>query len=54
VFTWSTLAILAFIVLTLALQDKIEPFFTALRNWLTGTDADAPEVLPVLARKSSR
>ncbi|GAA0283634.1 BCCT family transporter [Rhodovulum strictum] len=36
VFTWSALAIMAFIVLTLALQDEVEPVFTGLRNWLTG------------------
>jgi len=36
VFTWSAFAILAFIVLTLALQDEIEPVFTGMRTWLTG------------------
>ncbi|NNU82216.1 BCCT family transporter [Halovulum dunhuangense] len=37
VFTWSALAITAFIILTLALQAEIEPAFTGLRDWLTGT-----------------
>ena len=36
VFTWSAFAIIAFILLTLALQDEVEPIFTGLRNWLTG------------------
>jgi betaine/carnitine transporter, BCCT family len=36
VFTWSALAIMVFIVLTLVLQAEVEPFFTGLRNWLTG------------------
>jgi betaine/carnitine transporter, BCCT family len=36
VFTWSALSILAFIVLTLALQAEVEPLFTGLRDWLTG------------------
>ena len=36
VFTWSALSIIAFIILTLALQDAVEPIFTGLRNWLTG------------------
>jgi betaine/carnitine transporter, BCCT family len=35
VFTWSALSILAFIVLTLALQAEVEPLFTGLRDWLT-------------------
>ncbi|MBK5926183.1 BCCT family transporter [Rhodobaculum claviforme] len=35
VFTWSALAILAFIILTLALQDEVAPIFTAMRDWLT-------------------
>ncbi|MGY6411796.1 MAG: BCCT family transporter [Alkalilacustris sp.] len=35
VFTWSAFAIMAFIVLTLALQDEVEPLFTGLRGWLT-------------------
>ncbi|MCC6008951.1 MAG: BCCT family transporter [Rhodobacteraceae bacterium] len=36
VFTWSAFAIMAFIVLTLAFQNEVEPLFTGLRNWLTG------------------
>lgn len=36
VFTWSALSIIAFIILTLALQDAVEPIFTGLRSWLTG------------------
>ncbi len=36
VFTWSALAILAFIILTLALQDEVAPIFTGMRDWLTG------------------
>ncbi|MGY6634412.1 MAG: BCCT family transporter [Alkalilacustris sp.] len=36
VFTWSAFAIMGFIVLTLALQDEVEPLFTGLRDWLTG------------------
>ncbi|MGY6548887.1 MAG: BCCT family transporter [Roseinatronobacter sp.] len=36
VFTWSAFAIMAFIVLTLALQEQVEPLFTSLRDWLTG------------------
>ena len=36
VFTWSAFAIMAFIILTLALQAQVEPLFTSLRDWLTG------------------
>ena len=36
VFTWSAFAILAFIVLTLALQDEVGPIFLGMRDWLTG------------------
>ncbi len=36
VFTWSAFAIIAFIILTLAMQDQVEPVFTGMRNWLTG------------------
>jgi BCCT family betaine/carnitine transporter len=36
VFTFSALSILAFVVLTLALQDEVEPLFSGLRDWLTG------------------
>jgi BCCT family betaine/carnitine transporter len=36
VFTWSALAIMAFIILTLAFQTEVEPLLTGVRNWLTG------------------
>nr|WP_267956377.1 BCCT family transporter [Halomonas sp. MCCC 1A17488] len=36
VFTISALVTVFFVVLTLALQDQVEPLFTALRDWLTG------------------
>ncbi|TDX28423.1 BCCT family betaine/carnitine transporter [Modicisalibacter xianhensis] len=36
VFTVSSLIILFFVVITLALQDQVDPLFTGLRSWLTG------------------
>lgn len=36
VFTISSLAVVLFVVLTLALQSEVAPMFTELRNWLTG------------------
>jgi betaine/carnitine transporter, BCCT family len=36
VFSISSLAIVLFVVLTLALHDEVEPLFTAIRGWLTG------------------
>jgi betaine/carnitine transporter, BCCT family len=36
VFSISALTIVLFVVLTLALQDQVEPLFSALRGWLTG------------------
>nr|WP_275445789.1 MULTISPECIES: BCCT family transporter [unclassified Halomonas] len=36
VFTISSLVILFFVIITLALQDQVDPFFTGLRSWLTG------------------
>ncbi|GAA6132640.1 BCCT family transporter [Halopseudomonas sabulinigri] len=37
VFTISSLAVVLFVVLTLALQSEVAPLFTELRNWLTGS-----------------
>lgn len=37
VFTISALAVVLFVVLTLALQAEVAPLFAALRDWLTGT-----------------
>ncbi|WNK20478.1 BCCT family transporter [Halomonas piscis] len=36
VFSISALVVLFFVILTLALQDEVEPLFTLLRSWLTG------------------
>ncbi len=36
VFAISGLAVIAFVILTLAFQTQVEPMFTGLRNWLTG------------------
>ncbi|SIQ74515.1 BCCT family transporter [Marinobacterium stanieri] len=36
VFAISGLAVVAFVILTLAFQTQVEPMFTGLRNWLTG------------------
>ncbi len=36
VFAISGLAVVAFVILTLAFQTQVEPLFTGLRNWLTG------------------
>ena len=36
VFTISSLAVVLFVVLTLALQSEVAPLFSALRDWLTG------------------
>jgi BCCT family betaine/carnitine transporter len=36
VFSFSALMILGFVILTLALQDEVEPLFAGLRNFLTG------------------
>lgn len=36
VFAISALVVLLFVILTLALQDQVEPVFTAMRGWLTG------------------
>ena len=36
VFTISALTIVLFVVLTLALQNQIEPLFSAIRGWITG------------------
>lgn len=36
VFSISALTIVLFVVLTLALQEEVEPLFTAVRDWLTG------------------
>ena len=36
VFTISALAVVLFVVLTLALQAEVAPLFSALRDWLTG------------------
>ncbi|MGM0481372.1 MAG: BCCT family transporter [Pseudomonadota bacterium] len=36
VFAISGLAIVAFVILTLIFQNQAEPFFTGMRNWLTG------------------
>ncbi|WP_010323560.1 BCCT family transporter [Marinobacterium stanieri] len=36
VFAISGLAVVAFVILTLAFQTQAEPLFTGLRNWLTG------------------
>ncbi|MBV0932481.1 BCCT family transporter [Marinobacterium weihaiense] len=36
VFAISGLAVVAFVILTLAFQNQVEPLFTGLRNWLTG------------------
>tara|TARA_R110002124_G_scaffold91273_2_gene232459 strand:+ start:1875 stop:3545 length:1671 start_codon:yes stop_codon:yes gene_type:complete len=36
VFTISSLVVVLFVVLTLALQSEVAPLFTALRGWLTG------------------
>ena len=35
VFTFSALVILAFVIITLALQDQVGPLFEGLRAWLT-------------------
>jgi BCCT family betaine/carnitine transporter len=37
VFLVSGLAIVVFVILTLAFQNSVDPVFTALRDWLTGT-----------------
>ncbi|WP_339080676.1 BCCT family transporter [Pseudomonas sp. TMP9] len=36
VFTISALTVLLFVVLTLALQNHVEPLFSAIRGWITG------------------
>ncbi|SFI12703.1 betaine/carnitine transporter, BCCT family [Pseudomonas guineae] len=36
VFTISALTVVLFVVLTLALQNQIEPLFSAIRGWITG------------------
>ncbi|SFH39182.1 BCCT family transporter [Modicisalibacter xianhensis] len=36
VFTFSSLVILFFVIITLALQDQMDPLFTGLRDWMTG------------------
>ncbi|MGQ7248741.1 BCCT family transporter [Halomonas sp. V046] len=36
VFTISSLIVLVFVILTLALQDQVEPLFNGIRDWLTG------------------
>lgn len=36
VFLISALAVVAFVILTVAFQSQVEPLFTHLRNWLTG------------------
>ncbi|TVP87505.1 MAG: BCCT family transporter [Pseudomonadaceae bacterium] len=36
VFSISAITILLFVILTLALQNEVEPIFAAVRNWLTG------------------
>jgi len=36
VFAVSGLTVVAFVILTLAFQNQVEPLFTGLRNWLTG------------------
>lgn len=36
VFSISALVVLLFVIITLALQDQVEPLFTAMRGWLTG------------------
>lgn len=36
VFTISSLVILFFVIITLALQDQVDPIFTGLKDWLTG------------------
>lgn len=37
VFSISALGIVAFTILTLAFQNQVEPVFTGLRDWLTGS-----------------
>ena len=36
VFIISSATILLFVIMTLALQNEVEPLFSAIRNWLTG------------------